>query len=152
TVNAGAPTRKPRPAAPGGAIRITSGPSPTQERDRSMRERIGPNLEVHRHRHHALAAFLEPGDAVAARSPQAAAFPASVGVGDAAVAALGVEAGRIRHLEEDHLAVLEGDETILEVGGGHRHVIAEPGGVVLVDPRVVARLRAVLADAIEARA
>src|SRR6266853_636731 len=117
-----------------------------------MRERIGTDLEVHGHGLHALAALLEPRRAVAARGPQAAAFPAGVGIVDAAVEALGVEARRIRHLEDDHLAVLEGDETVFKVCGGNRHVLAEPRRVVLVHPRVVARFSAVLADALEARA
>src|SRR5262249_34824560 len=101
---------------------------------------------------HALTAFLEPRNAVAARGPQAAAFPASVGVVDAAVEALGVEAGGVRHLQGDHLAVLEGDEAVIEVRRRHRHICAEAEGVVLVDPGVVARLRAVLAEAAEAGA
>src|SRR5262249_16300693 len=118
---------------------------------RSMRERIGPHLEVHGHGLHTLAAFLEPRRAVAARGPEAAAFPAGVGIVDAAIEALGVETGWIRHLEDHHLAVLECDKTVFKVWGGNRHVLAESGRVVLIDPRVVARLSAVLADALEAR-
>src|SRR5262249_58789856 len=43
-------------------------------------------------------------------------------------------------------------QAVHEMGGRHRHVLAEPERVVLVDPAVVARLRAVLADPFEARA
>ena len=39
----------------------------------------------------------------------------------------------------------------MQVGGGHRHVVAESERVVLIDPRVVARLRAVLADSLKSR-
>ncbi len=100
---------------------------------------------------HAFAAFLEPRRAVAARGPQAPRLPAAVGIVDAAVEALGIEAERIRHPQRDHLAVLERDQPVVEVAGRHRHVVAEAEGVVLVDPGVVARLGAVLADAFEAR-
>src|SRR4051812_23609221 len=119
----------------------------------SLRERVGAELEVRRERLRALSAFDQPGRTVTVGSPQAAALPAGVRVVDAAVEALGVEAERIRHADRHHLAVLvEGDEAVHQVGGRHRDVVAEPEGVVLVDPRVVARLGAVLADALEARA
>src|SRR6201999_2739079 len=90
--------------------------------------------------------------AVAIGGPKPAALPAGIRIVDAAVEALGVEAKRIRHADRDHLAVLQRDEAVLQVRGGHRNVFAETEGVVLVDPRVVARLRRVLADAFEARA
>ena len=61
------------------------------------------------------------------------------------------EAQRVRHLQGDHAAVLERDQAIRQVGGGHGHVLAKSEGVVLVDPRVVARLGAVFADASKAR-
>src|ERR1051326_1863287 len=118
----------------------------------SIRDRRRPQLEVHDHRRHALAAFLVPRRAVAARGPQAAGFPAAVGIVDAAVEALGVEAGRIRHLERDHLTARIGDQAVVEIAGGDRHVLAEPERVVLIDPGVVARFGAVIAEAGEARA
>src|SRR6202051_491119 len=55
----------------------------------SVRQRIGPKLNVHGTRHGALAAFLEPGRAVAVRAPQPAAFPAAVRVVDPPIEALG---------------------------------------------------------------
>src|SRR5437660_5259141 len=57
-----------------------------------FRERIRTDLEVHGHGLHALATFLQPRRAVAARGPQAAALPAGVRIVDAAVESLGVEA------------------------------------------------------------
>ena len=72
-----------------------------------VRQRIGPHLDVHGARLSALAAFLEPRRAVAARAPQAAALPAGVRIVDAAVETLGVEAHRIRDAQHDHLPVLE---------------------------------------------
>src|SRR6202140_1870366 len=72
----------------------------------SVRQRIGPKLDVHGARHRALAAFLEPGRAVAVRAPQPSAFPPGVGIVDTPVKTLGVEAERIRNPDRDHLAVL----------------------------------------------
>src|SRR6185369_11373112 len=108
---------------------------------------------MRRQRLRAFAAFDQPRRAITVRRPQAAALPAGIRIVDAAVEALGVEAERVWHADRDHLAVLvEGDEAVHQVGGRHRDVVAKPEGVVLVDPRVVARLGAVLADAFEARA
>src|SRR5207249_3775765 len=42
------------------------------------------------------------------------------------------------------------DDAVLQVGGRHRYVLAESERVVLVDPAVIAGLRAVRADAFEA--
>ena len=64
---------------------------------------------------------------------------------------LRVEAHRIGHAQHDPLAVLQREDAVVEVARGHRHVLAEAEGIVLIDPRVVARLGAVLADAFEAR-
>src|SRR6266403_354633 len=100
----------------------------------------------------ALAAFHEPRRAVSAGRPQPAALPAGRRIVDAPVEALGVKPQRIRHAQHDHLAVLERDESVVEVARRHWHVLAETERVVLVDPRVVARLGAVLADSLEARA
>src|SRR5205809_2745627 len=100
----------------------------------------------------ALAAFHEPRRAIAARRPEPAALPPGLWIVDASVESLRVEAERIRDAHHDHLPVLETDQPVVEISGRHRHVFAEPERVVLIDPRVVARLRAVLADALEARA
>src|SRR5580693_1499585 len=107
---------------------------------------------MHRHRRHAEAAFLVPGHAVAARGPQAAAFPADLWIVDAAVEALGVEAGRVGHFHGDHFALGKGDQAVVEIAGGDRHIVAEPERVVLVDPGVIARLGRVIADAFKTRA
>src|SRR5262245_324938 len=116
-------------------------------------QRVRAELEVHGHRLHALTAFHLPRRAVARGRPQAAAFPAGARVIDAAVEPFGEEAHRIGHAQRHHLAVLaERHKAIGQVGGRHRHVLAHAERVVLVDPRVVARLRAVIADARKARA
>src|SRR6478736_2782240 len=104
---------------------------------------------MHGQRLGAFAAFLEPGRAVAAGRPQSAALPAGVGIIDASVKALGVEAQRVGQAQHDHFAVLERDQTVVEVAGRYRHVLAEPERIVLIHPGVVARLGAVLADAVE---
>src|SRR6202023_3446866 len=118
----------------------------------SVRQRIGPKLDVHGTRPCALAAFFEPRRAVAVRAPQPAAFPAGVRIVDTPIEALGVEAERIGNPDCDHLAVLQRHEAVTEIGGGHRYVLAKSERVVLVDPGVIARLGAVLADTFEARA
>src|SRR6266404_462460 len=118
----------------------------------SVRQRIGPELDVHGARARALAAFLEPGRAVAVGAPQPAAFPAGVGIVDTPAKALGVEGERIGNPDRDHLAVLQRHEAVSEIGGGYRDVLAKSERVVLVDPGVIARLGAVLADAVEAGA
>src|SRR5262245_35983079 len=115
-----------------------------------MRQRVRANLEVHDDGLLALPTLHEPRRAVAARGPEATALPAGGRVVDASVEALGVEAERVRDAQHDHLAVLERDQAVVEVAGRHRHVLAEPERVVLVDPRVVARLGAVLAETLEA--
>src|SRR5882672_2658152 len=125
---------------------------PAVSRGISVRERVGPQLEVHRDRLLALPALHEPRRAITAGGPQPAALPARARIVDAPVEPLGVEPERVRHAQQDHLAVLERDEAVVEIGGGHRHVLAEPERVVLIDPRVVARLGAVLADSLKARA
>ena len=93
---------------------------------------------------------LSQGGAVAIGAPQAAAFT-GVGVVDAPVEALGEEAGRIGDAQHDHLAVLKGDEAVVEVGCGDRHVLTEAGRVVMVDPGVVARLAAAVLKTLERR-
>src|SRR4030095_120508 len=141
------PRTRPRapPRPPARARSSANGP-------RSVGERVRANLEVHDDGLLALAAFHEPRREVDARRPAPAPLPPGRGVVDASVEALGVEAERVRDAQHDHLAVLEGDQAVVEVAGRHRHVLAEAERVVLVDPRVVARLGAVHADPLEARA
>jgi len=55
---------------------------------------VGPQLDVHRARLRALAAFHQPGCAVTVGAPQPAALPAGIRVVDAAVEAFGIEAHR----------------------------------------------------------
>jgi hypothetical protein len=59
---------------------------------RSIGERVGAELEVEGDQHRALAAFLGPWRAVAARHPYPAAFPSAIGVVDAPLEALGIKA------------------------------------------------------------
>src|SRR5688572_11661535 len=103
-----------------------------------------------RERPRALAAFDQPGRAIAIGSPEAAAFPTCLRIVNASVEALRVEAQRIRHPQNNHAAVLVRDQAVVEVTGGHRYIVAEPECIVLVDPRVVAGLSTVVADALEA--
>src|SRR3984885_15635143 len=118
----------------------------------SMRQRVGADLDVDRHGGHARAAFLEPGGGVAFRRPQAPALPAGVRIVDAGIKSLGIEAERIRDAQRYHLAIDQRREAVALVRCRDRHVVAETDRVVLIDPGVVARLGAVVADALGARA
>src|SRR5262249_16989869 len=92
-------------------------------------------------------ALLEPWRPIAFGRPQAPALPAGLRIVDAGVEALGVEAERIGYAQRHHLAVDEGREAVVFIRGRDRHVIAETNRIVLIDPGVVARLGAVVADA-----
>src|SRR5262245_21469616 len=111
-----------------------------------VRQGIGPQLDVNDARPTALTTFHQPGCPITARRPQPATFPAGIGIIDASIETFGVKAQRIRHPQYDHLPILEGDQAIIEVARRHWHVLTEAKGVVLIDPRIVAGLGAVLAD------
>src|SRR5258705_7708023 len=72
---------------------------------------------------------------------------------DAAVDPLGEEAERIGDDHVDPLAVNESHQRLVGVAGRQRNVVAEAGGVLLIDPGVVARFRAAaFGDVLELRA
>ena len=101
----------------------------------------------------ALAAFDQPRRAIAVGRPQAAALPAAVRIVDAAVEPLRVEARAdtaraARPSGRSRSAIRPSFRLPVDIGTSS----PEPERVVLIDPRVVARLGAVLADALEARA
>src|SRR5262249_738015 len=104
------------------------------------RQRIRPQLELHHLAGRALAAFDVIGRAPRIGRPQAFALPAAIGIIDAAIEPLGVEAHRIRHPQRDALAVHQRLDRVRQIAGRHRHVLAEPEGIELIDPGVVARL------------
>src|SRR5689334_8976723 len=139
-------------------MNLVTGPLPDppphagEAKERSVRQRIRPYLDVYGARTAAHAVLGEPWRAVAVGAPQAAALPAGIRVIDARVEPLGIETHRVGDAQRDHLAILERDEAVAQVGGRVRHVGAEADGVMLVDPGVVARLRAVVAEPLEARA
>src|SRR3954454_15474923 len=115
-----------------------------------MRQRVRPQLKVYGEWLHALAAFFQPWRAVAARRPEAAPFPAGFCVVDAAVETFGVKPERVGDAQDYHVAVFHRNQAVVQIAGRHRHVVAETEGVMLVDPRVVASLRAIVADAFKA--
>src|ERR1051326_1106892 len=98
----------------------------------------------------AFAALDQPRRAVAVGGPDAAPFPAGVRIVDAAVESLRIEAERVGHAEHHHAAVRVRDQAVVQIAGGHGNVFAESERVMLIDPRVVAGLGAVFADAVEA--
>src|SRR3989449_10836295 len=109
---------------------------------RSPREGIGAELELHDLARRSLAAFDVERRPRAVRRPQPLAFPACTRVVDAPVHPLGVEAHRIGDTQVDELAVHEGEQRLVGVAGGDRHVPAEPERVELIDPGAVAGLSA----------
>src|SRR5262245_8847657 len=119
---------------------------------RSVRQRIGPHLNVYSARLGAFTAFLQPRRAVPVRGPQPAALPAGVRIIDPPVQAFGKKAQRVWDAQHDHLPVLERGETIIEVGSRDRNVLAKSHSIVLVHPSVVTRLRASVLEALESRA
>src|SRR5262245_24484818 len=131
------------------------GPDPLARNDEIrpvlVRQRVGTHLNVNRDRRHALAAFLEPRRPVALRRPQTSAFPAGLRIVDACIESLGIEAERVGDPQQYHLAVDQGGEAVILIGGRDRHVAAEADRVMLIDPGVVARLGAVVANALESR-
>ena len=78
-------------------------------------------------------------------------FPSSLRIVDAPVETLRVKAHRVGHAQDDHLAVFHGDQAVVQVAGGHGHVFAKAEGVVLVDPGIVTRLGAIIAETFKAR-
>src|SRR5689334_18434775 len=116
-----------------------------------MRQRIWPQLKVDDARLTAHATFHQPRCPITAGRPQTATLPTDTGIVDPTVEAFGVKAQWIRHPQQDHLAILEGDQAIIEITGRHWHVLAEAKCIVLIDPAIVARLCAVLTNALEAR-
>src|SRR5262249_826801 len=116
-----------------------------------MRQRVGTDLDMHGQGGHALATLLEPRRPITLRRPQAPALPAGLRIVDAGVETLGIEAEWVRHAQRHHLAIDERREAVVFICGRDRHVIAETNRVVLIDPGVIARFGAVIADALKTR-
>src|SRR5262249_4996229 len=117
---------------------------------RSVRQRIRPHLNVYSARLGASAAFLQPRRAVPVRAPQPAALPAGIRIIDPPVQSLGKKAQWVWDAQHDHLPVLERGETVIEVGGRDRNVLAKSHRIVLVHPGVVARFGGPVLQALEA--
>src|SRR5690348_3943561 len=105
---------------------------------------------MRRERLRSFATLDEPRRAVSVGRPQPTSLPASLGIVDAAIESLGVEAQWIGYAQHHHAAIGIGDQAVVEVAGRHGHIIAEAEDVVLVHPGVVTRFRAVISDALEA--
>src|SRR5262245_30917541 len=106
---------------------------------------------MHNARLAALSPFHQPWRPVAARGPQPAALPTRIGIVDASIETLGVKAQGIGNAQHDHRAVLVRNQAVIEIAGRNRHVLAETEGIVLIDPGIVTRFRAVLADPLKSR-
>ena len=68
---------------------------------------------------------------------------------DAGIETLGIKAQRVGDPQRDHFAVHERSEAVVLVSRRDRHVVAEPDRIMLIDPGVVARFGAVVADALK---
>ena len=121
------------------AARITIQPEPCRSYFASGSGRIWNLIDLARR---ALAGLHVERRARADGRPQPLALPARLGIVDPAVHPFRVEAGRIRHAEHDPLAVLQRQQALGRVAGVDRRVRAQPGGVELIDPGVVAALGA----------
>src|SRR5262245_14841761 len=106
------------------------------------RQRIRPDLELHHLRQRALAALEMKRSALAVSRPDAAPFPAGVGIVDASVHALRIKPERVGHAHVHPLAVNQREDRLVGVSGGHRRIGAEARHVELIDPGVIARLDA----------
>src|SRR3954469_17241009 len=151
TTPAGAGGRAPRQPHTATAISATPHAADWRRfiRRALLRERIRAELEMRGERSGAFAALDQPRRPIAVGRPQPASLPAAVRIVDAAVQPFRVEPERVRDAQHDHASVRVRDQAVVQVAGGQRHVAAEAEGVVLIEPRVVARLGAVLANAAE---
>src|SRR2546429_1656582 len=109
---------------------------------RLPRERIGTELEPDDLARRPLPAFDMERRSRGVGREQALALPARVRIVDASVHPLGVEAHRIGDAQIDERAVHEGEQGLVGVAGGDRHVLAQPERVELIHPGVVTRLGA----------
>src|SRR6266581_5794129 len=109
---------------------------------RSVRERIGAKLESHDLGPVCLAALeVEHGSSGKGR-PQRPALPARARIVDAPFGPFGEEADRIWNAQAHELALHQREHRVVEVAGGHRHVLSEAERIELVHPGVIARLGA----------
>src|SRR5205814_5378051 len=91
---------------------------------RSMRQRIGTDLDVHRARRRTFAGLHQPRRAVTVRAPESPAFPPGIRVIDPRVEALGKETYRIGDAERDEFAILQCDEAVVQIRCRYRDVLA----------------------------
>src|SRR5712671_4148684 len=121
-----------------GAPRITN--HATRITTHSFRQRIRPRLNVNDQRLGSLAAFFEPGGAIAARDPKSAALPTDFCIVDAALQSLHIKTERIRNAQCCEFSVYPSMHAIEKIAGDNREIFAKAECVVLVHPRVVTRL------------
>src|ERR1051325_474759 len=98
---------------------------------------------------HPLSALFQPRRAITGRGPQSASLPTAFGIVNSAIEPFGVKAQQIRHAEDNHLAILHGDQTIVQIARRHRNVLTQTKRVVLINPRVITRFRTVFTNAVE---
>src|SRR5882757_4349871 len=104
-----------------------------------VRQRIRPQLELHRFAGCALAPFEVPGRACSVSGPESLAFPTGLGIVDASVHALGEESHGVGNAHDNELSGLwiKGFQGIRAVGCGDGNILAQAEGVELIDPVVI---------------
>jgi ornithine cyclodeaminase/alanine dehydrogenase-like protein (mu-crystallin family) len=80
----------------------------------------------------ALAPFLVPGRAIAAREPKAASLPARAGVIDTAFQTLGIKTERIGNAQRHEFSRYQCVDAVKQIARGYRDVRAEAEGVALI--------------------
>src|SRR6059036_3559743 len=110
----------------------------------SLRQRIGTKLEVQDLGLCPFAAFDVERSPVAEGRPQTFALPAGLWIVDAPIHPFGVKTHGIGHAKSDEFPVHHGQQRVIKIAGGDRHVFTQAKGVELIHPGVIARLGAVL--------
>src|SRR6266513_1546059 len=120
----------------------TSSPFARKSESPSVRERIRAQLELQDLRPGAFAALDVERSPGGIGRPQGPSLPAGARVVDAAIEPLRVKTHGVRHAENHEFPVLERKQRVVGVAGRDRRIAAQSEGVVLIHPRVIARLGA----------
>jgi hypothetical protein len=118
---------------------LGTSPASAHHRVASPSKGIGAKLQLHDLARRPLAALDVERSSGAIRRPHRLALPAGICIVEAAIHPLGIKAHGIGHAQIDELSVHQGEERLVGVAGGDRHILAQTERVELVYPGVVAR-------------
>ena len=102
-----------------------------------MRERVASHLYLIHFRIGIDPTFAVEVGAGPGSGPDASPLPTGIGVIDPSVEILNEEAERIRNAQIDEFSVHQREHGFAAVGGGERHVRAQPQDVVAIDPYII---------------